>query len=295
MPVPSAPTIAQLVSEGLNKGGESSPSSSLTTRATDQWVEEIKNDIWNLCKKPKLLHITAYGVFYRGQSKYSNPSDFSSDLTLTILDGSVRGTAQAGTVSSITLAADDPSSDTSIVGKEIMILAGTGQASWSQVISFDSSTKIATVTPNFSTAPSSDSTYMIIDQEYPVESRPVFQRDDIRRRPEVGIATEFFSIGDEDYGEFILNKAPDRVVGARLRYYANIMRIDTDSQLYSTILQRWRQIFVNGIKFKKLDDEDDDGAPSAFSEYQNSLRTLINRESYGMDISSLQERVVDYM
>lgn len=295
MSIPSAPTLRQLVTEGLNKGGESSPSSSLISRAETYWIEEIKNDIWNLCKKPKLLHITAYGIFNQGQSKYSNPTDFSSDLSLTILDGSVRGTAQGGSSSTITLAADDASTEDSIIGKEILILSGTGAASWSQVISFSASTKVATVSPNFTTAPASGSGYMIVDREYPVSSKPVFQYDEVRKTSQKGIADEFYPIGDEDYGEFILNKAPDKVYGARLRYYANIMRIDTASTHMSTIYQRWRSIFVEGIAFKQLDDNDDEGADVAERRYRDKLFNLISRETYGMDISQLRDRVTDYM
>ena len=293
MPVPSAPTLEEIVAEGLNKGGESSPSTSLTTRATDVWIEEIKNDIWHLSKNPKLLQITSYGIFNKGQSKYSNPSDFSSDLTLSILDGQVRGTAQAGTIASITLAANDASGE-DIIGKEIMILSGTGQGSWSQITDYSTTTKLATVTPNFDTAPSSSSEYMIIDREYPVESRPIFQRDEINRTFVTGIANQFYPIGDEDFGEFILNKAPDKAYGARLRYYANIMKIDTDSTHMSTIYQRWRSIFILGIAYRQLEDNDDDKDGKFEARYKEKLFNLINREAYGIDISRLQDRVSDY-
>lgn len=295
MPVPSNPTLEELVREGLAKAGESSPDSDLLERAEEQWIEEIKNDIWELGKKPKSLHVTSYGVFQQGQSRYSNPSDFSSDLSLTILDGAVRGTAQAGSVSSVTLAASDPSDESSIIGKGIIILSGTGQGSYSQVTNYDSDTKIATVTPNFNTAPSSDSEYMIVDQEYPVEQRPVFENDRNTNSTILGLADRFYPTGDEDYGEFILNKAPDKVYGARLRYYANLMKIDTDSTLMSTLYLRWRSIWIEGIRFKKIDDEDDDRSQEAEVRYRRKMQAIISRESYGMDISNIVDQVTDYL
>lgn len=294
MPIPSDPTISDLVSEGLSKAGESSPSTAMTDRAEDVWMEEIKNDIWQLGKKPKSLHITSYGVFSQGQSRYSNPTDFSSDLSLTILDGTVRGTAQAGSISSVTLAADGPDDSTQIIGKGIIILSGTGQGSYSQITAYNTSTKVATVTPNFNTSPSSDSVYMIVDQEYPVEQRPVFENDSQRNAPINGIADRFYPVGDEDYGEFILNKTPDKVYGARLRYYANLMKIDTDSTLMSTLYHRWRDIFVEGIRFKKIDDEDDDRAQVAEERYRRKMQAIIGRETYGMDISNIVDKVTDY-
>lgn len=292
--IPSNPTLEELVREGLKKAGESSPDSALVERAEGTWIEEIKNDIWELGKKPKTLHVTSYGVFQAGQSRYSNPTDFSSDLSLTILDGTVRGTAQAGSVSSITLAADDPSTSGSILGKGIIILANTGQGSYGQVTSYDSSTKVAQVVPNFNTAPAIGSIYMIVDTEYPVEQRPIFEYDAKRNSAVLGIADRFYPMGDEDYGEFLLNKAPDKIYGARLRYYANLMKIDTDSTLMSTIYHRWRTIFVEGIRFKKIDDEDDDRAETAENRYRSKMQSIIDRETYGMDISNLVDKVTDY-
>lgn len=294
MPIPSNPTLEELVAEGLAKAGESSPSTSLSLRAETTWMEEIKNDIWELGKKPKALHVTSYGVTTIGQSRYSNPTDFSSDLSLTILDGNVRGTAQTGGSSSITLAADDPSTSGSIIGKGIMIISGTGQGSYSQVSGYDSSTKVATVVPNFTTAPAASSGYMIVDVECPVEQRPVFELDAEMNRTRVQRPDRFYPIGDEDYGEFIFNYVPDRVYGMRLRYYANLMRIDVDSTLMSTLYQRWRTIWVEGIRFKKIDDEDDDRSQEAQDRYRRKMQAIISRETYGMDISNLTDRVTDY-
>lgn len=292
--IPSNPTVDTIIEEGLAKAGEPSPSTSLTSRAESEWIEEIKNDIWQLGKKPKALHITAYGVFQRGQSRYSNPTDFSSDLSLTILDGNVRGTAQDGSTSSITFEATDASDEGSVIGKGVIVLSGTGQGSYSQITAFSTSTKIATVVPNFNTAPASGSTYMVVDAEYPVEQRPVFENDSQQNRAILKRPDRFYPIGDEDFGEFVLNYAPDKIYGARLRYYANLMRIDTDSTLMSTIFSRWRAIFVEGIRFKKLDDEDDDRAADAENRYRRKMQTIIDRETYGMDISNLVDRVTDY-
>ena len=294
MPIPSNPTLSELVTEGLAKAGESNPDSSLLTRAETEWMGEIKNDIWHLGKKPKILHITSYVVFQKGQSRYSNPADFSSDLSLTILDGSTTGTAQAGSVSSITLAADDASDENSLIGKGVLVLSGTGQGSYSQITAFDSSTKVATVVPNFTVAPASGSTYLLVDKEWPVEQRPIFEYDRQQNNMVTNRPDRFYPIGDEDYGEFQLNFAPDKIYGARLRYYGNLMKVDTDSTLMSTIYQRFRNIFVEGIRFKKLDDEDDDRSEGAESRYSRKMSAIINREIYGMDISNLNDKVTDY-
>ena len=168
-----------------------------------------------------------------------------------LLDGGVSGAAQAGSSSTVTLAADDNSSLGGIQGKDILITSGTGQGSLSQITGFDESTKIVTVTPNFTTSPGASSGYLIIDNEYPVEQRPVFEFDTgrtaILSRPE-----KFYPMGDEDYGEFILNCPPDKNYGARLRYYASLQRLDLDSTLMSTLYARWRSILTDGIYVKRV-------------------------------------------
>ena len=153
---PTVPTQASLISEGLAMAGESDPDSTLTTRA-GLWFEEIKNDIWRKEKKLKSLQKTCYAILQKGESRYSYPSSFSSDISITILDGSRTGTAQAGSTNSITLASSESAGDSDLIGKEIIVTSGTGIGSFAQIISYSSTTKVASVTPDFETAPDSTS------------------------------------------------------------------------------------------------------------------------------------------
>lgn len=292
MAAPSNPTLSELVAEGLAKAGVSNPSSSLTSRAENKWMEEIKNDVYQRIKSLKILQVTSYGILTKGQSRYSFPSDFASDLEITLLYGGETGTAQAGSASSITLASDEDISDGFIVGKDILITSGTGAASLSQVTAYNTSTKVATVVPDFKDAPGSGSGYMVIDNEYPIESRVLNDYDRYKfvglKRPEV-----YFPIGDEDYGEFIFNSAPDLTYGARLRYYANIMKVDVSSTHMSTLYLQWRNLWIQGIKYKKLSEEDDDRAAVELAEYRRQLNGLVYSEMYGRDVRNLTDRIAD--
>jgi hypothetical protein len=289
---PSNPTQSELISEALAMSGEYDPSSSLITRA-NLWFEEIKNDIWRKEKKLKSLQKTCYAVFQSGQSRYSYPSSFSSDLSLTILDGQNRGTAQGGTVSSITLSSSDPNTDGDLIGREILITSGLGVGSFSQITGYNSTTKLADVTPDFDTAPDGTSTYMIKDVEYDLEQRPI---SDFKMFQQVGNGRPgyFFPLGDEDYGEFILNQPPDKVYGARIRYYANIMTLDTSDTLFSNLLLQWRNIWLQGIVYRRLRDANDDRSNDEFVKYRGELQSLINREKYGTDMSFLRDMVSDF-
>lgn len=292
MATPTAPTIDDLVEEGLAKAGNAHPSASKLARAKEEWMEEIKNDISMVAKRSRFLQITSHGILTRGQSRYSNPSDFEHDLSLVLLDGDVSGTAQAGSLGSITLAATETVTEDSIVGKDILVTTGTGQASLSQVTAYDTSTKVATVTPNFNVAPSSGSGYLVVTQEYPIDPAHVrtfdLTSDTAKARP-----THFAQIGDEDYGEFVFNCPPDKAYGARLRYYADIGKLDLNGTHISTLYYKWQNLWKLGIKYRELAENDDSLKQDAEREYKQEIGKIISNQ-YGLDLNALQATVVDY-
>lgn len=293
MPIPANPLLSDLVLEGIKQAGENNPSAALVTRATNEWIEEIKNDIWMLAKKPKILHVTAYTTINMGQSRYAYPSDYSSDLTLTLLYGTGQGAAQGGSTNTIVLAASDKNT-AAVIGKEILMLSGTSAGSFAQIVTYDPTTKTAGMVPNWATAPVSGDTYMIIDVEYPVETRPVFDWDARIKLIAPQLPQYIYPIGDDQQGYFIFNAPPDKTYGARLRYYADFSQVDSSSTLMSVIYRKWRNIFIEGIRQKKLNDENDDRGPDSLMRYQKNLMSLIYREIYGMDISNITDRVMDY-
>lgn len=293
MSIPSNPTLTALVTEGINQAGESNPSASLISRASSEWIPEILNDIWHLAKKPKILQQTAYTIMNQGQSRYAYPLDYSSDLQLMILDGTDTGICQAGTASSLTLSATDNSGN-NIIGKEILMTAGTSFGSYAQIVAYDSTTKVASVIPNFNTTPVVGDTYMIVDVEYPVITKPIYEWERNYKLISPMLPQYLYPLGDDDEGYFVLNAPPDKQYGARLRYYVDITRMDQTTSLFSTILRRWRNILVQGIRSKKLSDEDDTRQEQAKADYARALQNMIYREIYGMDISTMTDKISDY-
>lgn len=293
MSIATNPLLSAIVLEGINQAGEMNPSPALITRATNNWIEEIKNDIWNLGKKPKLLQITSYTVIPNGQSRYAYPDDYSSDLSLTLITGKNTNACQGGSTNSVTLNSAD-TSGANIIGKEILMTSGASQGSYSQIVSYDTTTKTALVVPDFNASPIAGDSYMMIDIEYPVETRPIFDWEARTKFIAPGLPQYLYPVGDDESGYFVLNCPPNALYGARLRYYADISQVDSTSELMSVIYRKWRMIFIKGIKWKKLMDEDDDNADTAGKDYMSSLRVLIYREAYGMDISNLTDRIVDF-
>ena len=299
MAVPTNPTATTLVTEALKKAGHSSPTSAQITRAEDFFMNEIKNDIHTLAKKPKFLHTTSILVLTEGKNRYANPTDYSSDMEMTLLSGTNSGTTQAGAVGSITLASTDSFNDSDIVGKEILITANTGAGSMSQVTAYNDTTKVAIVNPDFTTAPDNTSTYVVVDAYDHLEQTPSFEFDrKVRFDTLLGRPTHFMPIGSANEGEFTLYPTPytddDSIYGIRLRYYANIMELDTTGTLMTKLYSTLRNIWIAGVKAKQFEVDEDSREMIAKQEYNSVLQAMIMRETYGMDLNGLTMSVEDY-
>jgi len=291
---PVSPTATTLVSEALKKAGHASPAAALQTRGEDYWMEEVKNDIFTLAKKLRTLQKTSVTILSKGLYRYSFPSDFSSHISLTLLDGDNEGTAQTGAAGSITLAAGSTYTEDYMLGKEILVTSGTGVSSLSQCTAYSTSTLIATVTPNFQTAPDATSTYMIIDTYYDLREGPIWDLNNNVYITGKGTPNEFRIVGDDAYGEFIVTPPPDQTYfGLKLRYYANLMGLDLAGTLIATCYSRWRNVFIQGVKAKCLENDDDERTNTETSKYNSMLQTLILREQYGMDLSNLSATIED--
>ena len=285
MAAPTAPTLITLVAEALKKANQSNPDSALTTRAQDLWMNEIKNDILVLAggRKLKFLYASAVTVTVNGKSRYSCPTDYFADMTIDLLDGNTRGTATGGAVGSITLA-----SNVDVVGSKILIRGGTGVGSMSECTAFDTSTLVATVSPNFATAPVSGSTYTIVDIITRLTEKHRSHRPNNSSR---GNPVEFYPLGDADYGEFELYPVSyttdGHVFGLLMNYYANLMTLDLAGTLMSTLYQRWRNVWLQGVYAKALDELHDAKTDRQMQIYKFMLQELVAREAYGMDMSNL--------
>ncbi len=90
------------------------------------------------------------GVLLRG-------CGFSQTLTA----AAITGTAQAGAAGTITLAADDAGATNAYVGMVISTTGGTGPGQSRVITALNATSKVASVYPNWTVNPSSDTTYSI--------------------------------------------------------------------------------------------------------------------------------------
>jgi len=294
MAAPSAITLREISTEALKKAGYHDPASeqaALITRAEDAWMREIKNDIFTVSKKLTSLQSEAIVTLIEGRSRYDLPTDFSSLLSMRLLSGNTTGTAQAGTTTSLTLSASDAST-TSIEGKELVFTGGTGANQYSQIYDYDTSTKVASFYPAVTTAGSSDTTYLIVDQKDPLTEYPIWDYDKLTYTYPKVKPTQYFPIGDADDGQFLLAQTPDSVTRAVLiRYYSDLTRLDVDGTLMSTLYRRWENVWKAGIYWKALEHQDDDGKEDAKTAYSQKVQELTMREEYGDDLSNIRARI----
>lgn len=298
MASPANPTLASIVTEGLIQANESNPSTAITTRYQTEVMEQLKNEVWKACRQPKIMQTFAYGVLTPGQSRYSCPSDFSSDMSASILWGSVKGTAQSGTPTTIILANGSTQALSDVLGKEILIISGTGIGSASQItgLSNNSGTITLTVTPGFASTPDSTSGYMIIDQSWPLKFDHIAEFYRKSRPSSLDRPRYAYPIGDEDFDEFILDVAPDstNTYGIKMFYYGNLMKTDLNSALMSRLYLEWRNFWIQGIKAKHLMLNDDTRGPQEFNLWMAEVQKLVVTAQYGTDLHEFAQVVTDY-
>jgi hypothetical protein len=297
MSVPTASTLLSLVTEGLRQAGIFNPTPTQLTTYQDEVMEQLKNNLWQSVKQMKPLMTFSYGVLVPGQSRYSCPTDYSSDLSMVILVGLTTGTAVSGTINTLVVPASAGSfGEDQTLGKELLITGGTATPSCSQVISVTGTGPYTlTVYPNFQAAPDGTSTFMLVDNQYPCDPDHIANYDKFRPAS-LDRPRKFYPVGNEDFDEFIFDVAPDgkQVYGVRMRYYVNIMTLDLTSTLMSTLYLKFRDYWIKGVKAQALADNDDTRAQQGFAERDMKLQELIISQQYGTDLHQLRQHVEDY-
>lgn len=298
MAAPASPTANSIVTEALQRSGIPSPTSVQITRARTEWLEEVKADIWGMGASLKSLYAQSVLVLTNGQSRYAMPTDFYADMTLKIVHGTEVGAAQAGASGSVTLAAAASFSADYLRGKEVLIYSGTGAGSLSQITSYSDTTKVASVSPNFNTAPDSTSSYMIISYSpSALEQVPIWDFDKLEAPAVTGEPTHYATIGDADDGEFEIYPIPHHSTapyGLKMRYYVDLMEIDLAGTLMATLYKKWRNVFLHGVVYRSLFSAGDQRYERERQVYGSLLGALKAKETEGSKISSLRIGVEDY-
>lgn len=271
-----APSGLSLIQEGMKRALGRTASSGEQARALDFWLPEIKNDIWmddggshQLLESDTLLLLT------EGTHIYDLVSDFEAPKSFSLLDGDVRDTAQSGTSNTITLASTDSSEEDGRVGKEIVLLSGTGSGQKRQITGFNTSTKAATVDSAWSVIPDSTTGYLVVSEYVPFRLidpssfAKITDRTD-RDRPESGMIWN-----DQLY----VQKVPDKTYPLLYQYWVNILKVDVadTNERHQKMLSNWRSLFQEGIFVKTLQNEDDARYTSELLVYRDMISRVTQR------------------
>jgi hypothetical protein len=278
--VQTAPTLRTIVMEALRRANPGvEPDKSDIQRAEREWMPEIKSDIVRRETKLKSLYVTSTAIIKEGLSRYANPDDYGSDLTLVLLNGSTTGTAQAGSASSITLASDEDLTEANALGKEIIVTSGTGKGSLSQITSYSTTTLVAGVEPDFESAPGASSGYMVVDDYRALNKKTIRLLDRQTQQTASGKPIDYHPTTNKSVDEFTLRPVPDATYGLKMRYYADLLTLDLTSALMLRLYRKWKNVFVQGIYYKKLSDLDDDRKNTERSLYFSMLLELLMDET----------------
>jgi len=257
MAIPTQPTETSIVTKSYRLYGKS-PTSTELTEAISDGIAMVKSDLMNSGREWSFLRRTAYKPMAIGVSRIQAPTDYSKLISAVLLDGVRSGTAQAGTSTTITLAAADNGGAEDSRGKILVIKSGTGSEQALQIKSFDASTKVATMEEAWTTTPDSSSTYLVADDHKELHLQQIWNFDELQLPFLSGAPVNIYHQTDDVEGDFKFDYTPDKEYVVQLRYYSDLRKEDTDTGTntrYATILRKLEQVLVQGVLVWLLQDD----------------------------------------
>jgi hypothetical protein len=283
--IPETPTRTSLCTEALKLAGIKNPTVEQIRRAKDEWMNRVFNKIWQSAlagnsTKMSTLQTTAILIGVINQRMFELPEDVDEIFSVSLLDGTHTDTAQGGGASTITLASDEDVSQDDAEGNYILMTSGTSKGQYRQIISYDTSTKVATVAVNWDTGktPESGDTYVIVDTHYSLTPRHFADLDESQTPSTVDRPNEYSIYSDEIF----FDKSLDKSYGIRLRYYANLCMVDLsegDGTLISRIYRNWQAILEQGVYVTALKWLDDDTYLQQESLFEAQIENLLRKET----------------
>lgn len=240
------------------------------------WLREIMLEI-SRRKDLKLFEATKIGELKKYQARYALPVDLDKILSLHVLYGETTGQAQAGVASSITLASTTSISADFAKGKEIFILSGAAAYQAARITAYDENTKVATVSPDWSTTPGVNDYYMIAETERRVYPKP---REEISNVASVDVPLYYHVFGRESreiYFDAVVDT--DNKYVMRLRYELFTRQIDLESSTLTQVYDEMEDILIQGVYVYALRDKADEQYPFEMQMYERKLKDFFIRDS----------------
>lgn len=275
MAVIAAPTILSVATEGLARGGRTSPSSTMLSSAQTIYLRGVMSDLHRVAACHSSLLVSGVRPTVRGVSRYAWPTDAEEIDRIALVatreaDGWT-GSAQAGSSSSITFAASLNEPDLPLVGRHVYGTAPDAE-SWAQIKTYDNATKVAALTTVQGTAFAAAATYMIEGERFDMtpahrSAQSLWKYGHTLQRPDTYILN----------GRYVdLNHAPDQVYILEYGYYVDLSRLDLTSDTFLRHLREHEEIYIQGIAVKTMIRYDEDRRRSELQIYSGMLEEYAN-------------------
>ena len=257
MAVPSNLTPTQIVAEALKWGGRTVPTSAQITDGLTLYMAAVKSDLHRVAPcHPSLLTQTTVPTQI-GLSKYDWPVDAEEISSINLIDTRDEtgwtGTAQAGSSSSITLAAGFDNAGIEMRGRYVhnTTPAVTGKG---QILTYDNTTKVAGLTTVDGTAFAAATPYMIEAMRWEVKKRTSYHMNAWEQSYELTRPRQMIMRGRTG----VFDKAPDRVYIMEWEYWAALDRLDDAGAVFLRHLREWSAIYFQGIGIRVMTRFDED-------------------------------------
>jgi len=256
MAIPGDPSVEDIILHGMKEGGQYTVSAGGTAYAEfrSYQFESLKSEMWAACKTDRFLETDAVMLTSIGNSNVTLPTDFDSEISVTLYDADdgYRGTAQAGASNSITLATDFESVAELLYGAYLFILSGTGAGQMRQITGYDDSTKVANVHSAWTVAPDNTSGYMVATMDSPLRRADYLRIVRTAERPgyygKTGVTMQ-------------VTPVPNKIYPIIIVYRSNLTRLDDAGSLFVKHLRERRSLWVQGVKTKTMARYDDERHP----------------------------------
>ncbi len=265
MAAPTVPTVNSILTEAFRRCGVPSPTVAQLTRAEDEWLEEVKQELhlekrWHNHEETMVLIPQAYTQIY------PVPSPLERILAMRFYSG-ITGTASAGGTATITLAAGGD-----ILGRKIFLTGGTGVAQSNRIIGL--SGLVATVSCDWTTVPDSTTTYMIANFEQVV------------RGPELGLqrlgigATNVVTKWEQFENQMVIWPVPNASTYAlEIQGTVDISLVDKTDARMTQVLREFRVALIAGLQVKIKEDQQDEDLPLYRQRYEQITLKLMKHDS----------------
>ena len=284
MAIQTNPSATTIVTEAMNKAGIVDVTDYLT-RAKDEWLQEILNEIWTKTEdtgNTRLKSLETFDILISTANRkiVSCPTDFNEELSVTLLDGDHRGTAQAVGAGSITLASDEDLTDDEAEGAYVLITsATTGTGQLEEITDYNETTKVATIPSWSETTPIGTITYLIVTRRRDLELEDVRDQDE-RSIISPGLPLSVAFLNDKMY--FDRSFDSNGPYGIQLRYFVHIHKIDlaesASTDVFVKLLKNWQNVLKLGVQYKCQDFIEDDRWNRTYQQFQSELKNLLVKE-----------------